>query len=422
MITLDGVEFTVKTAKENTQDMLDAINKYCADNDVRNSKNEVIFIDANYANPLYMILWGLGYLVTIFQNLVYGLGKALSIQGSDEQALLNLADMAAIKRGKPSRTTFPVFVRAMLPEEAGYDYEIGSCTITSEDKITYQGVTYTPALHPSIVLQPGESTYITMVADEEGSYAISEDVISSFDSAIANLGTFKQEASTPGQEEESLQNLRARLQRRQLQGTSIDKAMDAIRALPGVTLCNIVYNTSVDETLLLGSDAINIKPREAVCIVQGYNQNIAQTFYSYLSAPSIPNTALGLNPERIVDIQYYTSHAGQQIPLVIVAPKKFPLSISVFINTPVQSDVEMQMKDTICQLAKELTVGEAVTTSSILAILSPFAKYQVLGATLTDGFSTASYTTKNLERNAPDVLWTFDVKNIQVVMPEVAND
>ncbi len=422
MIELDGKEFELKTASENTKDLLDTINNYCAENNVKNSKDEVIFIEENMSSPIYIILWAMGYLITVIQNLIYGLGKLLSIQSSPESGLLNLADMAAVKRGSASVTTFQVYLRAMTTDDENFNTEAGVCTITTDDVCTYQGITYAPAVYPSLILQPGEAGYITMVAQASGSFEISEGAITMFDTQIANLASFEQSAAIPGQEEESLSDLRLRMQRRQISGTSIDAAMDAIRALEGVTVCNIYYNTNISSSVQIGADGIEVPPRTALCLVQGYNPNIAQTYFSYITAPSIKEVNLNGHSERLLAKQVYTTHANQEISLLLVTPDLLPLYVTVYIGMAVSSTIELELKEAVCRLAKGLTVGETITTADVLNVLKDYSTYSVVGAMLSDGVSAPSYTTTNLTLQSPDVLWTFNIANISIVMPEVADD
>ena len=79
MITLDGIEYTVKTPEENASDLVNYINDYCAAHNVKNSKGEVINIAANETNPLYMILYGNAYLATVLQKLIYSAACRMSV-------------------------------------------------------------------------------------------------------------------------------------------------------------------------------------------------------------------------------------------------------------------------------------------------------------------------------------------------------
>lgn len=439
MIELDGRAYTIKTAAENTEDMLNAINDYCAQHDIRNRYNELIQIEARMSSPIYCILWALGYLATAIQNLIYSVGSAHSIQAASDTQLLNLAQLANVKRRQPSLTTFRIEVIAMTPSDASYDAEIATCTITSEDTITVEDVIYKPALYPNVVLQPGEAVTLTMVAQRAGSYSIAKDTVMQFDSPIVNLKSIKQPTpSIPGQELESIATLRARIQRRQLSGTTMDIAMDAISELPGVTLCNIFYNTALvadpnSSQYHVGDDTdyVIVPPRWALIMVQGYNKDIAKTYFKFMTAQTIGWTELTsgnievdrsnisvVAQRRILEIQIYESKAHQKIPVLIMNPRTKPVYIHVYIATTIVGDIEVAMKEAVCMLGLSLTAGQAVTSANILAALSEFTSYQIVGATVSsDGGTTFSYKTVQ----ASDLLWTFDTMNITIVMPGVLN-
>lgn len=422
MIELNGIQYTVKKPIENTTDMLNTINTYCVQHDVRNSKDEVVYIEANMANPLYIILWALGYLVTIIQNLIYSVGKGFDLASCNDTQLLNLADIAGVKRGAPSVTTFSALVTALTAQEEGYDQETGTCTITSDDVITYNNVVYKPAIYPNLVLQAGDTRVITFVAQTAGSYNISENTITAFDSPITNLKSIYQYASAPGQAQETIANLRLRMQRRSSSGTSIDAAMDSIRSLPGVTLCNIFYNAAIEDAAYVGSDNIRVPARWALLLVQGYNENIAKTFFNYITCPTVeivngePDLSnLQGHTERLLAIQYYTTHANQQIPVMLIKPKQENIYIRLYIRQAITSNLELQIKAKIASLAADITAGQSITSAMILAKVQEFSYLELLGATVS---SDAQGDFSFQSTQAPDTLWVFNVDNISIIMQD----
>ena len=116
MITLDGIEYTVKTPEENVSDLVNYINDYCAANNVKNSKGEVINIAANETNPLYMVLYGNAYLATVLQKLIYSAACTMSVPESSEKQLLNIADIAGVVRNSATKTTI---IGTVYAEESG---------------------------------------------------------------------------------------------------------------------------------------------------------------------------------------------------------------------------------------------------------------------------------------------------------------
>lgn len=439
MVELDGRAYTIKTAAENTEDMLNSINEYCAEHNIRNRQDELVQLEARMSSPIYCILWALGYLVTAIQNLIYSVGASNNVQASSDTQLLNLSQLANVKRRQPSLTTFRIEVIAMQITDPNYDASVETCTISSEDVITVAGIEYKPALHPSIVLQPGEAATLTMVAQEAGSYTIAKDTVVQFDNPIINLKSIHQpNPSIPGQQLESIASLRARIQRRQLSGTTMDITMDAISALPGVTLCNIFYNTALvadpnSSQYHVGDDTdyVLVPPRWALIMIQGYNKDIAKTYFGFMTAQTIGWTELpsgdieidysNISSEarkRILDVQIYESHAQQKIPVLLMNPRTKPVYIRVYIATTVVGAVEQAMKEAVCTLGLSLTAGQSITSAQILATLTDFSSYQVVGATVSsDEGITFSYKTLQ----AADLLWTLDVTHITIVMPGVLN-
>ena len=418
MIALDGVDFTVQTPSECTADMVARVNKYCSDNNIVNSKGETVFINENFASPIYLLFWAAGYLVSVLQRLVYSLGTNMSIQSSTNNQLLELADIAGLKRGQPSVTTFGVKVQAYKESDDQYDDTVndGKCVITSDDIITYGGIVFAPALYPKIVLQPGEIGYIMFVATEDTTMEIAEGMIQGFDSSVANLALFEQYAAVPGQEEESIAALRERLQKRTISSSSIDAAIDAIRALPGVTTCNIFVNPSLTNTQYIGEDSIQVGAREALVIVQGYNENIAQTFYEHLCCVSAGTGEGDLDPipaSRLLQKQVYISHANQEIPLYIATPSQVDAHIRIYAARDMDNAVQDSLKNAVTNLARTLTMGSELTSAAVMEAISDFAAYSIQGVMVSRDGSTYSYKVTL----AVDGVWRFNVSNIFIITP-----
>lgn len=391
MIELDGKEYSVASAKENASSIVDYVNNYCQAHDIRNSKNEVIYIDATPANPLYMIIIGLGYLVSIIQNIVYSLGCAFSIPNASEKQLLNLADIAGIKRGKATKTTIDVLIYASLTS---------SCSVYTTDTVTIDNHVYQPAF--DLEVQAGGVGHVVLVCNDEGSYYVSAESISDFDSPIQNLRRLVQYASITGNDEESIASLRERIQRRITSGTQLDRAADAIRALEGVTLCNIFFNYSSVSPQTI--DDITVQPRSALVLVQGYNSRIAEAFFqNCLCATTDAGT------ERTVK-QVYTTHANQDFECYIVSPKQSVCSVVVYLGQVVTEAIQQEMKDEIMKLSKILTAGQAVTSAMILGQLEEYKLYTLLGATVGRSGASQSY---QLVPNA-DELFVFTSESITI--------
>lgn len=410
MLLLDGIEYEVKTPDENLDDVVTFINDYCQMNDVKNSLGETIYIDANEANPFYQMLRGLSYLTTIMQKLQYSAGCSVSVAESSERQLLNLSDIAGIKRTKATHTTIAGVVYANLEDTGAVD-----CVITREMEasITIAGVDV--VFHPAfdVTVPIGESRNIVLVADQLGSFNISPNTITSFDDPVPGLRMMSTGASTPGQERESIASLRERLQRRTVEGTQIERAASAIQNLEGVAMCSIYFNYSPreNEVVPYGDINITVPPRQALVFVQGWSTDpvaIARTFYRYL----LCKTAGGDTPGA--QYQDYTTRAGQDLRVWILPPKQQPVWIKIYIKNVLSYEQVDGIKDVICSIAGNLTIGQSISSVDVVKYVSNvYTNLTVQGAeiALSDDDNAYSY----VQVPNPTAIFYLNVDNITVV-------
>lgn len=410
MLLLDGIEYEVKTPDENLDDVVTYINDYCQVNNIKNSLGEVIYIDANEANPFYQMLRGLSYLTTIMQKLQYSAGCSVSVAESSERQLLNLSDIAGIKRTKATHTTIAGVVYANLEEAGAVD-----CVITQEMEATITIAGVDVVFHPAfdVTVPIGESRNIVLVADQLGSFNISANTITSFDDPVPGLRMLSTGASTPGQERESIASLRERLQRRTVDSTQIEKAATAIQNLEGVAMCSIYFNYSPreDETVPYGDINITVPPREALVFVQGWSTDptaIARTFYRYLLCKTAGEDVDG------VQYQDYITRANQALRVWILPPKQQPVWIKIYIKNVLSYEQVDGIKDVICSMAGNLTIGQSISSVDVVKYVgSVYTNLTIQGAaiSLTDDDNGYSY----VQTPNATAIFYLNVDNISVV-------
>lgn len=409
MILLDEIEYEVKTPDENLDDVVTYINDYCQQNDVRNSLGEVINIDANDANPLYEVLRGLSYLTTIMQKLIYSAGCSMSIAESSDRQLLNLSDIAGIKRTRATKTVISGIAYADA-------LSADPCVITQALEATVTVAGYDIVFHPAfdVTIPTGESRSIILIAEQYGAYNLSANTITQFDTPVPNLRLLTTNASVPGQEQESIASLRERLQRRTVDSTQIEKAATAIQSLEGVSMCTIYFNYSPrnDETVVYGDSTITVPPREALVLVQGWSATdptaIARTFYRYLLCKTTGEDVPGAQPS------VYTTKAGQDLTVWVIPPMQQPIYIRVFIHNTLSYEQINGIKDVICSLAGGLIIGQALTSVEVInAVSAIYTNLTVQGAelSLTGDDNTFNY----IQTPAPTSVFYLNVDNIYVV-------
>lgn len=409
MILLDEIEYEVKTPDENLDDVVTYINDYCQQNDIRNSLGEVINIDANDANPLYEVLRGLSYLTTIMQKLIYSAGCSMSIAEASDRQLLNLSDIAGIKRTRATKTVISGIAYADT-------LSADPCVITQALEATVTVAGYDIVFHPAfdVTIPTGESRSIILIAEQYGAYNLSANTITQFDTPVPNLRLLTTNASVPGQEQESIASLRERLQRRTVDSTQIEKAATAIQNLEGVSMCTIYFNYSPrnDETVVYGDGTITVPPREALVLVQGWSAAdptaIARTFYRYLLCKTTGEDVPGAQPS------VYTTKAGQDLTVWVVPPMQQPIYIRVFIHNTLSYEQINGIKDVICSLAGGLIIGQALTSVEVInAVSAIYTNLTVQGAelSLTGDDNTYNY----IQTPEPTSVFYLNVDNIYVI-------
>lgn len=410
MVLLDGIEYEVKTPDENLDDVITYVNDYCAAKDIKNTAGEVIYIEPNEANPLYQMFRGFAYLTTVMQKLIYSTGCSMSIAEASERQLLNLADIAGVKRTRATHTIITGVVFANQEGTGAVD-----CVITRNMTITITIAGTDVVFHPAfdLTIPIGESRNIVLRAEQYGSYNISANTLTQFDDPVPGFRSMTTSASTPGQGLETIASLRNRLQRRAVEGTQVERAATAIQNLEGVSMCSIFFNYDPVEPLPVeyGNSSISVPPRQALLLVQGDSVEanaIARTFYRYLLCKTAGSSVPAART------QTYTTHAQQDLTVYIVPPVQQPIYIKVYIHNTLSYEQVDGIKDVVCSLAGSLVIGQPITSVDVTNIVrSIYTNLDVQGAelSLTDDDTAYSY----IQTPAKTAIFYFNVDNIAIV-------
>lgn len=410
MITLDGIEYDVKTPDENLDDVVTYVNDYCQTNDVRNSVGEVIHIEPNEANAFYQMFRGFAYLTTVMQKLIYSAGCSMSIAEASERQLLNLSDIAGIKRTQATRTIIAGVVYANI-ESAG----AVPCEITQELTATLTIAGIDVVFHPAfdVTIPIGESRSIVLMAEQYGSYNISANTITQFDDPVPGFRSMATNNSTPGQAIESIAALRARLQRRAAEGTQVERAESAIQNLEGVSMCSIFFNYSPLESTSIpyGNTSIEVPPRQAILMVQGWSVEpnaIARTFYRYMLCKTAGANVTGAQTQK------YITHSNQELEVTIIPPVLQPIYVRIYIKNTLSFEQVDGIKDVICSLAGSLLIGQGLSSADVIyAVGKVYTNLTIQGAELSDSGDEGTYS--YAKTPAQTAVFFFNVENITVV-------
>jgi hypothetical protein len=356
MIELDGRSYTVNTPTENAFALLEFVNQFMIDNDVKNSKGEIVQFKISLASPIWLIIIGIGYMATVCQRIMYATAQAFNIADCSDQQLLSLAKIARLPRKEGSYTT--VVCTATASAE-------GSCEIETSmvAKATYEGVEYTFNPIYNTTIAAGASEEIILICTVTGPVYFEIGAITDLKTAegeaVTNLDSISSHAPQPGSGAESISSLRTRL----LQNEAISPlagAVQGLNALDGITKAVILYNSNYDSSMVLGGKIV--PPKRAVVFIQGYSDRIAKEYYTHMTAQTYN--------DGTAKSQAYTMENGQDFTMYYYAP----VAVSLYLKVKVSSLLTAERKTAITMALQNLSnsrdIGVNFTTSYIIDALN----------------------------------------------------
>lgn len=399
MINFEGREYIVDDATTNAYNLLNYINKYMAENNIKNRKGEVVQFKINLASPIWLIIFGIGYITTVIQKMIFAVAQAFSIGSCADQQVLNLAQIARIERKQGSYSTMTIRVTA----------GDNGCTVTPEDSVTvtYEDEEY--IFRPITIYHiPAHNTdRVITIADKTGPVYITSDSINKFDDEVIDMESCTNLGSEPGTNVESISALRTRLQNNETV-TPVNAAIAALNGLTGVTKANIFYNIDTTEDMAVAG--YTVPPRTAIVFIQGTANNLAETYFKYMYAPTVGGaTAL---------TQVYKEINNQEFTLNYFPPEVKNIYVKVHtkgIEGTLTTEVTDAIRNSIAKLSNSLKMGVNYTQSYIMESIASIPEYSyIIGVLLSDNgvdysdYVYMSFNNIGIIQNSEDFI-TFEV-------------
>lgn len=379
MIELDGRSYVVNTPTENAFALLDYVNQFMIDNDVKNSKGEQVQFKISLASPIWLIIIGIGYLATVCQKIMYAVAQAFNLADCSDQQLLSLAKIARLSRKEGSYTT----VVCTATAAAG-----GACHITTdlEAKVEYEGIEYTFNPIYEETIPAGTSAEVILICTVTGPVYFAAGAITGFVSNPEYLETFISSAPQPGSGLESISSLRTRL----MTNEAISPLMGAVQglnALDGVAKAVVLFNSNYDSSMMLGGKTV--PPKRAIVFIQGYSDKIAQEYYKHMTAETYD--------DGTARQQSYVMANGQNFSINYYAPVSVDLYIRVKVNTALTLERITELKTAVTNLSNTRQIGTNYTSSYIIDTLNTNLNYpEITGVEIsTDGTNWTDSTSFN---------------------------
>ena len=352
MVELDGRSYVVNTPTENAFALLEYVNQFMIDNNVRNKKGEIVQFKISLASPIWLLIIGIGYLATVCQKIMYSVAQAFNIADCSDQQLLDLARIARLSRKEGSYTTVSCTATAS---------DAGTCHITTdlEAKVTYEGNDYTFNPIYAVDIPAGTSAEVILICSVTGPVYFEVGAITNFEVPPENLEEFLSGAPQPGSGLESISSLRTRLMTNEAI-SPLAGAIQGLNALDGVTKAVVLFNTNYDSSMVLGGKTV--PPKRAIIFIQGYSEKIAQEYLKYMAAETYD--------DGTAHQQSYSLHNGQNFTINYYTPVSVSLKIRVSVSEALTLEHTEEIQRAIAALSNSRQIGENYTTAYIVDVLN----------------------------------------------------
>lgn len=382
MVELDGRSYVVNTPTENAFAILDFINQFMIDNDIKDKNGNIVQFKISLASPIWLIIIGIGYMATVCQKIMYAVAQAFNIADCSDQQLLSLAKIARLSRKEGSYTTIVCSATAVNG---------GPCSITTDltAQAEYEGVMY--EFHPvyAVDIPAGTSAEVILICSVTGPVYIESGAITGFTTEVTNLDTFTSSASQPGSGLESISSLRTRLMTNEAVSPMMG-AMQAINALDGISKAVVLYNPNYDSSMILGGKTV--PPKRAIIFIQGYSDNIAREYYKYMSMQTYD--------DGTAKSQGFNMENGQSFIAYYYTPVAVDLYVRVSVNKALTLEREGDIKTAVANLSNTRQIGENYTSAFIIDELNTVMNFpEIRGVEISTDGSTWTDTTAFNEGN-----------------------
>ena len=379
MVELDGRSYVVNTPTENAFALLDFVNQFMVDNDVKDKEGNVVQFKISLASPIWLIIIGIGYMASVCQKIMYAVAQAFNIADCSEQQVLSLAKIARLARKEGSYTTVVCTATAKAD---------GICRITTdlEAKVTYENVEYTFKPIYEAVIPAGTSAEVILICTVTGPVYFEAGEITGFTTEVTNLDTFVSSAPQPGSGMESISSLRTRMMNNE-SISPLAGAIQGINALDGVTKAIVLYNPNYDSSMVLGGKTV--PPKKAVVFVQGYSDNIAQEYYRHMMAQTYDDGTARQQDTVLAN--------GQNFTLNYYTPVAVNLYIRVKVVAAQSAERELEIKRAVVNLSNSREIGANYTSAYIIDMMNTNLNFpEVTGIEIsTDGTNWSDTTSFN---------------------------
>ena len=349
---LDGITYLVETPIDNAMTLLNYINAYMAENEIKGSAGELIQFKVNAMSPIWLIIFALGYMITIVQKMLVAVGSSFSLSACSNEQLLNLAQI----KGTSLLSGTPTTIQATILAGATN----ASIPVSATYKDTYEDIEL--VFHPAyaIEIEAGKTGSVPLVCEVVGAYYVPGKSGVQFTPPIDEVQSMSVANSIPGTENETFDAMRLRLQSTAASENSLNSCAAALAQLTGVSRAGIYFNESNASPIVVGE--YTVPARHSLVMIQGSNSAVAETYYRYLNVPTA-------TPDGSIISTWRTS-VGQALTVNYVQPSSKDVYVKVKIKEKVVASITESLLETLIELNGINGIGGSLTQNDVMSLLS----------------------------------------------------
>lgn len=353
MILSNGTTWQPKGAQTHTNELMEKINSILQSENIRDDNGDLIQLEANFANALYLLALACGQKMSEMDTDLSNALDSLIVELCDDQQIENLLPIAGIDRDTGSYSTLVLTCTAS---------DSGACTIPAGTKAPFGD--YNFVTQEEVTIAAGESASVYTVCDTVGPVVVLSGEITDFAVTLANLESVtNEESSIPGVAPESTAELRRRLENGETINAGIGGLKRALEAKQGITYARVYFNYNLTESINLPG-SVALAPRTAYIVVFGDNvtgAGIADLYAEYMNAPT--QNAAGAT--TTAHSENYTTLSGQTIAIKYDEATEQNIYIKVYLEADADSSSEAQttLKQDMIESSADWEIGGALTST-----------------------------------------------------------
>lgn len=298
---INDKNWSPESAETHADNIIDTMNTVLQENSITDSDGNIVQLQKNFANAMYLLSLGLGNRIADMDNKLTQAINSFNVELSSDQQIENLLPIAALSRNSGSYSTLVLSVTAS-PD--------GACFIPKGTKAPYENVNF--VVDNDTLVSAGATVLLDTTCDTLGPVAVLAGEVTAFESTITNLESVTNGTSSiPGVSAESINSIRKRLTKGEVIKYSLDGCKLALEELTGISYARVYFNYNLDTNMELTGGVV-LAPRHAYIVVAGTSSKIADTYATYMSAPT-QNSPIAAGKKTEVTLDIVASNQGDVV-------------------------------------------------------------------------------------------------------------